>query len=162
MVTLDRMYLQILDALQQDARTNYTTIADELDRAESTVRDRIRRLEEAGFVDRYTAVVDDEVLGLDGKAQVRASVPYHSLADVTREVRSDPRVRRVYHTGGGKNLAFTLVSTSVKGLERDLAGLTDRTAVEDLDITIVTDTVEERQPLPLTKLLGDDGDIRRP
>lgn len=158
MVTLDSMYLQILDALQEDARTNYTTIAAELDRAESTVRDRIRRLEKAGFVDRYTAIVDDEAVSLDGKALVRASVPYHALADVTKEIRSDPRVRRLYHTGGPKNLAFTLVSPSVKGLERELANLTDRTSVENIDVTIVTDTVSERQPVPLTRLLGDEGD----
>lgn len=75
MVTLDRMNLRILDHLQEDARLQYTTLARRLDRAESTVRDRIDRLEGGRPIQRYTCVLDHDMLGLRAKALVRASVP---------------------------------------------------------------------------------------
>jgi DNA-binding Lrp family transcriptional regulator len=60
---LDAVDLEILKALQEDARQTYTDIGKRLGRAHSTVYDRIKRMEQQGVIKKYTAIVDAEKAG---------------------------------------------------------------------------------------------------
>jgi DNA-binding Lrp family transcriptional regulator len=60
---LDAVDLEILKALQEDARETYTDIGKKLGRAHSTVYDRIKRMEQQGVIKKYTTVIDVEKAG---------------------------------------------------------------------------------------------------
>ena len=60
---LDPLDLKILDVLQEDARMDIAQIARRLHRSASTITDRIHRLTEAGFIDRFVAVLDRNLVG---------------------------------------------------------------------------------------------------
>jgi len=63
-VDLDALDRHIIYRLQQDARkTSASTIAEEMDVAASTVRNRINRLEERGVIKGYNLDVDYERAG---------------------------------------------------------------------------------------------------
>ena len=62
--TLDATDLEILEALQQDAKLTYTAIGKRLGIAHSTVYDRIRRMEQYGIIKRHTIVIDAEKAGV--------------------------------------------------------------------------------------------------
>ena len=62
-VVLDATDLEILSALQEDARQTYTDIGKKLGRAHSTVYDRISRMERQGVIKKYTAIIDAEKAG---------------------------------------------------------------------------------------------------
>lgn len=61
--------------LQEDAHQNVRTIAARVHRSISPVHERIRRLEEQGFIKRYTAIIDRDKIGrpLLAVTQVRLS-----------------------------------------------------------------------------------------
>lgn len=61
--TLDAVDLEILEALQGDARQTYTAIGKRLGVAHSTVYDRIKRMERYGIIKKYTAIIDAEKTG---------------------------------------------------------------------------------------------------
>jgi Lrp/AsnC family leucine-responsive transcriptional regulator len=63
-VSLDRMDLEILKALQEDSRQTYTTIGKHLHLAHSTVYDRVKKMENAKIINGYTALVDLEKAGV--------------------------------------------------------------------------------------------------
>ena len=63
----------ILAELEQDARIPISELARRLDSPNSTIRDRIRALEENGVILGYTAIIDPEKLGLGVKAIIQAS-----------------------------------------------------------------------------------------
>lgn len=63
MPNLDRSDIQILDALQSNARQTNRAIAEEVGLAQSTTLDRIRSLEERGVVTGYHAGIDLTALG---------------------------------------------------------------------------------------------------
>lgn len=65
---IDRL---ILDALQKDGRIGYAELARKVNMSASAVTERVRRLEEAGVIEGYTAVVSPERLGLQILAFVR-------------------------------------------------------------------------------------------
>ena len=57
-IRIDPMNVRILNILQQDGRATTAEIARRMKRAESTVKERIGLMEEAGVIKGYTAVVD--------------------------------------------------------------------------------------------------------
>ena len=68
LTTLDQ---RILEILFKDGRTPASEIADRLGEASSTIRSRIRRLENLGVITGYQAVIDRKKLGFDIKAIIQ-------------------------------------------------------------------------------------------
>jgi len=70
---LDQLDFALIAQLQEDARKPVTQLAEELKRPTATVRDRLRRLEDSGVIERYTAVIDTAKIGFPIKALVHVS-----------------------------------------------------------------------------------------
>ncbi len=63
-IELDAIDRRLLRALQQDGRVTYDALAAEAGLSSSAVLRRVRRLEEAGVIARYVALVPPEKIGL--------------------------------------------------------------------------------------------------
>ncbi|MGD0160459.1 MAG: Lrp/AsnC family transcriptional regulator [Candidatus Bathyarchaeia archaeon] len=63
-VSLDAMDIEILRALQKDSSETYAAMGKRFGIAHSTVRDRIRKMEQQGVIQNYTATIDAEKIGL--------------------------------------------------------------------------------------------------
>jgi len=61
--TLDTLDRQILEILQVDGRASHVNIAKQVGVGHTRVRDRIMRMEEAGGITGYRAVINPAVLG---------------------------------------------------------------------------------------------------
>lgn len=83
---------RILQALQHEGRATFAELARTVSMSASAVTERVRRLEEAGVIAGYTAVVDQERLGLPILAFVRLRYPngnykpFHDLLETTPEI----------------------------------------------------------------------------
>lgn len=64
LIELDAIDRRILRALQQDGRVTYDALASEAGLSSSAVLRRVRRLEEAGVIGSYVALVPPERVGL--------------------------------------------------------------------------------------------------
>jgi len=67
---LDERDLQIVKALQEDARATYADVARKVGLSPSSVHDRVRKLEATGVIKAYRAEVDPQALGLHVTALV--------------------------------------------------------------------------------------------
>ena len=74
MVAVDDMNRRILNLLKADGKLTYREIAAKLRRSPSTVRDRIRRMEDYNVILGYAAIVDREITGMKADAIVLADV----------------------------------------------------------------------------------------
>ncbi len=63
MYKLDELDKQILQILQEDGRASHVNIADKVGVGHTRVRDRILRMEKAGVIQGYRAVLNPAVLG---------------------------------------------------------------------------------------------------
>lgn len=61
--TLDPTDYKILNILQQDGRMDVSKISLLVHKSETPVRQRIKRLRESGFIERFTAVLNRRMLG---------------------------------------------------------------------------------------------------
>jgi Lrp/AsnC family leucine-responsive transcriptional regulator len=71
---LDELDFLLIDELAKDARKPVAQLARELRRPTATVRDRLRRLENKGVIQGYTAVIDVAKIGCPVKAFIHVSV----------------------------------------------------------------------------------------
>ncbi len=84
-MTLDEIDLKILEILQKNGRTRRNTLAEVVNLSLPSVSERLRKLEEAGIITGYAAIVNPKKLGIDITAfilvQVDSSKHYHSFID---------------------------------------------------------------------------------
>ena len=121
MVKIDSINKKILHLLQEDARITYKEIAKDLQRSETTIRDRIKALEETGIIQGYTALIDKRVLGLTFYAMVLANPPSPADVDmVTEKVKKVSNVLRVYQIAGEHRLAIFIVTSSYQSFKEVL------------------------------------------
>jgi DNA-binding Lrp family transcriptional regulator len=73
MPSLDALDLTILAELEDNARISVSELARRLGAPSSTIRDRIRGLEQDGVIEGYTAIINPEKLGLGIKAIVQVA-----------------------------------------------------------------------------------------
>ncbi len=73
-IFVDEKDLEVIKALQADARVPLLGIAKKLRMSESAVRKRVKRLEHDGVIERYTAVVNPSKLGFNAVAIVGLDV----------------------------------------------------------------------------------------
>lgn len=75
---LDNTDIRILDLLQHDARITTKEMADKLGLTITPVSVRIRKLEEAGYIKRYVALLDKEKIEKNLIAYVSIQLKEHS------------------------------------------------------------------------------------
>ena len=74
MPLLDEIDVKILDILQKNGRTKRNNIADSVGLSLPSASDRLRKLEESGYIKGYSAIVDHRKLGKDITAFIFVSV----------------------------------------------------------------------------------------
>ncbi|WP_329372982.1 Lrp/AsnC family transcriptional regulator [Streptomyces sp. NBC_00669] len=116
-ISLDATDWRLLAALQQDGRATYAELARIVSMSPSAVTERVRRLEEAGVISGYAAVVDPERVGLPVLAMVRLRYPtgnykpFHDLLDTT------PEVLEAHHVTGDDCFVMKVAARSMRHLE---------------------------------------------
>jgi len=144
-VVLDDVDRRILYELQRDARrTTYGEISATVDVSQSTVRNRIATLEDAGVIKTYSPELDYERAGFPLRIQFVCTAPTetrHRIGQNALEVGGVITVQEMVTSE--RNLLIELIATS----SRDLTEITRE--LVDIDLTIhssniVTNTY--RQP----------------
>ncbi|KQX57423.1 MULTISPECIES: Lrp/AsnC family transcriptional regulator [unclassified Streptomyces] len=135
---------RILEALQSEGRASFAELARTVSMSPSAVTERVRRLEEAGVIAGYTAIVDQDRLGLPILAFVRLRYPhgnykpFHDLIDTT------PEVLEAHHVTGDDCFVLKVAARSMKHLEEITGKISTLGAV--------TTSVVYSSPLPRRSL----------
>ena len=103
MIELDAIDRRIVAALQAEGRLPIVDLAERVGLSATPCQRRVRRLEEAGVIDRYAALVPPAALGLGLQALVQVTLDDHSEAVVSAfeaEIRARPEVVACYAVTG--------------------------------------------------------------
>jgi Lrp/AsnC family leucine-responsive transcriptional regulator len=100
---LDAIDRRILRALQRDGRLPVVALAEQVGLSPTPCQRRVKRLEEAGVITRYGAVLDPARLGLPLQAFVLVALESHAEEVVTRfhkALAERPEVLAAYAMSG--------------------------------------------------------------
>jgi len=109
-VSLDRVDLEILKALQENSQQTYTKIGKRLNLAHSTVYDRVKKMENAKIINGYTAIVDLEKTGVRNiLAIVTVYTDPKETGRVAEKLAQRPEVLEAYTSFSDELLIVTKV-----------------------------------------------------
>ena len=140
---IDLLNKKILQLLQKDGRITYKDITKEMDRAESTVRERIGFMEDQKIIEGYTAIINKPRVGLNRSAIIYAKVPISNFDEIANNLKSVNGVLQIYRTSGDKNLAFFMAATDDEELNRTIKNKVSPLGVQDLEVSVIMEAVRE-------------------
>lgn len=102
-MAIDSLDVKIMQVLQGTARAKNVELARQLGVAQSTIMERIRRLEDQGYIHGYRAVIDGEKLGMGVQAFISVILRRHEteiIRNFEQGIRMIPPIRACYHLSG--------------------------------------------------------------
>ena len=150
MIGIDETDVRILEILQENARTSNAEIARQVGMAPSAVLERVRKLEERGVIEGYTARVNPEAFGLGLTAYVFVRADERAGAPTTAQRMAEiAEVMEVHHVAGEDCFLAKVRVASPRELGRLLQEkLGSIETIRSTRSTIVLDTIKETSVLP--------------
>jgi Lrp/AsnC family transcriptional regulator, leucine-responsive regulatory protein len=154
---LDKLDANILRILQADGRKTYDLIAAEVGLSASAVLRRVKRLEDAGIIDRYVALVKPERVGLGLTAYINVRLEKHaeshkrSPMDLFRaSVLTWPEVVECAALTGEMDYLLRLVVKDMSAYSRFIMDtLLKHPSVQDCKTSFMMDQVKSTTAVPV-------------
>ena len=103
---LDEIDRNILRILQEDARTSYREIQDELGISIGTIHNRIAKLKKNGVIEGYTLRLNNEKLGYKLTFLIRIDCDGKFTEEILEDLKEIPEVCSIFHTTGEQSAAL--------------------------------------------------------
>ena len=148
---MDQNDNRIVALLQNNARVSNAEIARQIGMVPSAVLERIRKLEENGFIQEYTACLNPELLHLNLLAFifVRTSEPPGSIR-VSESLAKFPEIMEVHHVAGEDCYLLKVRLKDNKALaafmREKIGGISEVTSTRTV---IVLETIKESSKIKL-------------
>lgn len=99
-MTLDNIDEKIIAMLQEDGRRSYSEIADAAERTEVTIRRRVKRLIDEGYIRRFTVILDPMKMGRKIRAIIRVKTVMKEATVISKKVLHFKEVDEAYFLDG--------------------------------------------------------------
>jgi Lrp/AsnC family leucine-responsive transcriptional regulator len=150
---LDQLDTAILACLQEDARTIAETIGAKVGLSAAAVQRRIKRLREAGVIEREVAVLSPAALGLSMTFVVMVEMERENLAVLDafrRQILADDCVQQCYYVTGNADFVLVVTCPDMAGFEAFTRRMFfDNPNVRHFTTSVAMDRVKVGLTLPL-------------
>ncbi|MDD1770546.1 MAG: Lrp/AsnC family transcriptional regulator [Methanomassiliicoccales archaeon] len=127
--------------LQKDAKLTYEQIGEALNRSPSTIRDRIKRMEDERVILGYSAIVDEARMGIGTDAYVSADIDPSTTTQAVAALMSIKNVSEILHLTGERRVLMRIRA----GSNRELVEIIDKKikplGFTNFDVSMVLGTV---------------------
>lgn len=113
---MDDIGRQIIREMQGNARATFSEIGRHVGLSSPAVAERVRRLEESGFIKGYRVEIDAERFGYPITAFIRVAADVGRLGDLDRLARETPEVIEAHHLTGSDEMLMKVAVPSVRHL----------------------------------------------
>lgn len=146
---LDDMDVKILAQIQEDCRLSLARIGDAVGLSAPSVLERIKKLEAAGVIQAFRAVLDGRQVGLDVTAFIGVSASARRIDRIETKIGSLDGVLECHHVTGSYTLLVKVKTTNTSTLESLIRQIRSLEGVDRTETLVVLSTHTERTQLPL-------------
>jgi Lrp/AsnC family leucine-responsive transcriptional regulator len=147
---LDGIDRQLLAELQSDCKRSLKEIGAAVSLSAPSVLERVRKLESAGIIKGYHALLDARKVGLDISAFIGVSISNPALLSAFEEwVESIPQVLECHHVTGGHTLLLKVKTQNTEDLEQLISRVRSMEGVASTETMVVLSTHTERVEIAL-------------
>ncbi len=150
---IDETDKRILEILQRDGRITNAKLASTIGISPPAMLERVRRLETAGVITGYTAVLEREKIGLEVMAIVSISLAAHELESIDRfreKLLALDEVLECHQVTGEDDFILKVVLENIKSYSdfamKKLAGIP---GIHNFKSSFVLNTIKHSNSLPV-------------
>ena len=146
-VELDKTDTLIINALLENSRLSFRKIADKIGLSPATVVNRVKALEKAGVVKKYSALVDYDLIGYELQALIQIRIAKGKLRSVEEKISVEKGVQAVYDVTGDFDTAVLVKFRTRKGLDGFVKKIQTFDFVERSQTKLILNTIMEEMPV---------------
>lgn len=112
MKKIDQIDAQLLELLQKDGRITIKELAQQLGMSTTPIFERVKKLEKAGIIDHYAAVLNADKLGKKLYAFAHISLKDHSkelVRQFTEQITRIPQVLECHYVTGDSDFILKIL-----------------------------------------------------
>ena len=120
-ITLDKIDRALLAQLQEDGSLTSEKLSERVGLSASAIHRRVRRLKQAGVIERRIAVVDPEAAGRGSLflAGIEVERERRDLVDKLRKwFRSEPAVQQAYYVTGSSDYVLVVTAPDIAAFDQ--------------------------------------------
>lgn len=141
---MDITDIRILKILQQEARISMKELGARVNLTSPAVSERIKRLEESGVIEGYTAVINPKKLNLHVEAIVHVAMKVSAHKRFKKMAAEEREIIECYHVTGEDCMTVKVVCETTHRLEEILDKIQ---AIGDTRTAIILSTPLKRKPI---------------
>lgn len=146
----DDMDFRILAALQEDCRTPLARIGESVGLSPPAVLERIKKLESAGIITGYSAIIDSRRIGLDITAFIGVMISHPAgISDFEERITELTDILECHHVTGAWTLLLKVKTANTSSLEELISRIRSIDGVARTETMVVLSTHTEHVQLPL-------------
>lgn len=149
---LDDIDITILDILQKSGRTRRNDLAQAVDLSIPSVSERLRKLEENGFITGYYAFVEPKKVGKDITAFITVTVDSSKhYSSFIEHAKSTDEILEVHSVTGSGTHLIKIRTENTSSLEKLLSKIQAWSGVVNTTTSVVLSTMKETTKLKINK-----------
>ncbi len=120
-VEIDRTDQKILEVIQHDGRITNQQLAQQINLSNAPCWRRLRKLEDSGVIDRYVAILNPDVVGLNAMAIIQFSLTDHSddcISEVDQFIAESDEIVDCYTLTGATDYMIRVIGRDILSIEQ--------------------------------------------
>ena len=118
---IDKFDLKILDVLQRNSRATLQEVSDQVGLSPTPCWNRVKRMEDAGVIQRYTIKIDQAALGYADTVIVQLTLNSHTdsmIEDFGKAIEGIPEVLEAFLVSGDYDYIVRIAVRDTRDYER--------------------------------------------
>ncbi|WP_298399855.1 Lrp/AsnC family transcriptional regulator [Sphingobium sp.] len=151
-ISIDAMDRKILDLLQKDSSLSVNDLSERVGLSATPCWKRIKRLEQAGIIEKRVAILNRDKLGLGVTVMVAVRTSKHSeewLQSFARGISEIPEVLEFYRMSGEIDYLLKIVARDIADYDRIYRKLTRAVELSDVSSSFAMQEIKSTTALPL-------------
>ncbi|MCD4720667.1 MAG: Lrp/AsnC family transcriptional regulator [Desulfobacula sp.] len=148
-MVLDKIDKQILNTLQENGKTTNSKLSKIVGISAPATLERVKRLEIAGVISHFTAILDPEKIGFSIMAMVNISLSLSSLSSVAAikgKFTELDEVIECYQIAGANDFILKVIAKDIKTYGKFMnKKLTQIEGIQVIKSSFVIDNVKEKR-----------------
>lgn len=147
---LDKIDFNILKILQENGRITNLQLSQHIGLSPAPTLERVRKLENSGYIKSYHALVDEEKLGLGIKTFIQVSLDFHQQDTreiFLKEIDSIKEITECHHVTGQYDFLLKAYVKDIKTYEQLIMEKISRISVVKTFQTMMIMSTSKKEPI---------------
>ncbi len=150
---IDQIDKQILEILQENAKITNAQLSKDINLSPAPTLERVKKLENAGYIKSYHARLDAQKLGLGVATFISVKLNKHnklSNENFVNQIRAIDEIVECHYVTGSSDYVLKVVSKDIESYQSLIMNkISEITEVDNMQTMVILNTIKDSDSLPI-------------